>query len=120
MKSYLEPSDRNGKFLVAVDAKYEASDEESEEAPGYQGTLRILGSLLWDELGAMCIRRSISLKNLWPMAMADPERIYRGQMVTPVLKFPTHAELSRWELACAIVPMLVALKRLFDSMSGNP
>ncbi|KAH7133808.1 hypothetical protein EDB81DRAFT_727286 [Dactylonectria macrodidyma] len=119
MKSYLEPSDSNGKFLVAVDVWYKVSEEKNEESPGYRGTLRILGSLLWDELGAMSIRRSISLSSLWPMAMADPERIYRGQTVTPVFKFPTHAELSRWELACAIVPRLVALKRLVDSMPSN-
>ncbi|KAM0438622.1 hypothetical protein ACHAPT_001374 [Fusarium lateritium] len=119
MNSYLEPSS-NGKFLIAVDARYKASDKEDEESPGYRGTLRILGSLLWDELGAMCIRQSLELANLWPMAVADAKEIYRGQMVTPVFKFPNHDEFVRWELAYTVVPWLVLLKLLVDSMPRNP
>ncbi|KAM0545760.1 hypothetical protein ACHAPJ_011184 [Fusarium lateritium] len=115
--SYLKPTKDAEKFVLAVDVNYEATDGKNDESPGYQGQLRILSSLLWDELGALLIRQGAFLDNLWPMAMSDPESIYRGPKVTPVLKFSSHADTLRWDLASNIVPRLVAYKQALDSRS---
>ncbi|KAF5693114.1 hypothetical protein FDENT_2256 [Fusarium denticulatum] len=82
MKSYLEPEPGKEKFVLAVDANYKPTNQENVESPGYKGTLRILGSLLWDELGALLVMQSAFLEHLWPMAMHDAEGIYRGIRVT--------------------------------------
>ncbi|KAF4951146.1 hypothetical protein FSARC_12997 [Fusarium sarcochroum] len=118
MTSYLKPTKDAEKFFLAVDVNYEATDEKDDESPGYQGTLKILGSLLWDELSAMLVRQGAFLDDLWPMAMSDPESIYRGPKVTPVLKFSSYADALRWELACNIVPRLVAYKQALGSRNG--
>ncbi|KAJ9416839.1 hypothetical protein FOXG_13011 [Fusarium oxysporum f. sp. lycopersici 4287] len=117
MKSYLEPEPGKEKFVVAIDAKYKPADEENVESPAYKGTLRIQGSLLWDELGALLIMQSAFLENLWPMAMHDAEGIYRGIRVTSVLKFSSYQENLNWRLASEIVPKLVAFRRRLDFRS---
>ncbi|KAM0338454.1 hypothetical protein ACHAPU_011331 [Fusarium lateritium] len=112
IESYLEPTVNNQKSVLAVDTTYDPSEvAEDSESPGYQGTLRILGSLLWDELGAMLITQSASLTNLWPMAISDPESTYRGFKVAPVLKFSTYEETLRWEIASYLVPKCVDFKQ---------
>ncbi|KAF4441832.1 hypothetical protein F53441_11917 [Fusarium austroafricanum] len=115
MKSYLEPTPGKANFVLAIDTTYEGSDERASESPGYKGTLRILGSLLWDELGAMLVMQSALPRDLWPMALDDPERVYRGPKVAPVLKFSTYEEILRWKLASEIVPDLVEIKRALDT-----
>ncbi|KAF4950773.1 hypothetical protein FGADI_7969 [Fusarium gaditjirri] len=117
MKSYLEPEPGKEKFVVAVDAKYKPTDAENVESPGYKGTLRILGSLLWDELGALMVMQSEVLENLWPMAMHDAESIYRGIRVTSVLKFSSYQENLNWRLASEIVPDLVAFRSRLEFRS---
>ncbi|KAF9767770.1 hypothetical protein IL306_015027 [Fusarium sp. DS 682] len=114
MKSYLEPTPGKDKFVLAIDTTYEPTDKESKESPGYRGTLRILGSLLWDELGAMLVMQNALLKDLWPMAMHDAEGIYRGIRVTSVLKFSTYQENLNWKIASEIVPKLVRFRRSLD------
>ncbi|RGP65874.1 hypothetical protein FLONG3_9006 [Fusarium longipes] len=112
IESYLEA--KSSKFVLAVDAEYEGG-EENVESPGYKGTMRILGSLLWDELSAMQTTQGVFLRNLWPYAMSDPDQIYRGPVVgTPVLKFPSYQETMVWEIASVVVPLFVSLQR-----SGN-
>ncbi|VTT78466.1 unnamed protein product [Fusarium fujikuroi] len=117
MKSYLEPEPGKKEFVLAVDAKYKPTNEENVESPGYKGTLRILGSLLWDELGALLVMQSAFLENLWPMAMHDVEGIYRGIRTTPVLKFSSYQENLNWRLASEIVPKLVAFRRRLEFRS---
>ncbi|KAJ4005007.1 hypothetical protein NW752_011520 [Fusarium irregulare] len=106
IKSYLEPAPSKAKFVLAVDAKFDGTDA-SPELPGYKGTMRILGSLLWDELGAMLTTQGASIQDLWPFAMSDSERVYRGPKLDMVLKFPTYEETVAWELASAIVPLMI-------------
>ncbi|RKL31590.1 hypothetical protein BFJ72_g10994 [Fusarium proliferatum] len=117
MKSYLEPEPGKEKFVLAVDAKYKPINEENVESPGYKGTLRILGSLLWDELGALLVMQSAFLENLWPMAMHDAEGIYRGIRTTSVLKFSSYQENLNWKLASEIIPKLVAFRRRLEFRS---
>ncbi|KAF5671249.1 hypothetical protein FHETE_4219 [Fusarium heterosporum] len=112
IKSYLEPTVNNQKSVLAVDARYDPNEEtDDSESPGYQGTLRILGSLLWDELGALLVTQSALLVDLWPMVISDPENTYRGFKVTPVLKFPTYEETLRWEIASYLIPKAVAFEQ---------
>ena len=106
MKSYLEPAPTKAKFVLAVDAKFDGK-EATPESPGYKGTMRILGSLLWDELGAMLITQGAFMKDLWPFAMSDSEKVYRGPKLDMVLKFPTYDETVAWELASTMVPLMI-------------
>lgn len=107
MESYLEPAPPKANFVLAVDATYEA--KENVESPGYKGTLRILGSLLWDELSALLTVQSAFLENLWPFAMSDADKVYRGLGVGPVWKFSTYEETKAWEVANVMAPVLVNL-----------
>ena len=47
------------------------------ESPGYEGWLRLQGSLLWDDLGALTIMETESLMELWPLAEDDSQKAYR-------------------------------------------
>ncbi|KAM0424905.1 hypothetical protein ACHAPT_009961 [Fusarium lateritium] len=116
IKSYLDPIKDSEKFVLAVDPTFDPKAAEGDRgAPGYKGTVRVLGSLLWDDLGALLITQSAWLVDIWPLAMSHPHGIYKGPRVTPVLKFSSYEETLRWELACAIIPRLVAYKRWIDS-----
>ncbi|CAG7554698.1 unnamed protein product [Fusarium equiseti] len=118
MKSYLEPAPTKAKFVLAVDAKFDGT-EATPESPGYKGTMRILGSLLWDELGAMLTTQGAFIQDLWPFAMSDAEKVYRGPKLDMVLKFPTYEETIAWELASAMVPLMIDSARdARDSQSG--
>jgi hypothetical protein len=69
--------------VLAVDVSYdpsEADPDRAEESPGYEGWLRLLGSLLWDDLGPQLLMQSYHLAELWPMARSDPEKIYRNPL----------------------------------------
>lgn len=48
-----------------------------EETPGYNGWLRIPGSMLWDDVGAMLQMQTQHMSDLWPLAKDDREKIYR-------------------------------------------
>ncbi|KAM0266182.1 hypothetical protein ACHAPA_007183 [Fusarium lateritium] len=108
IKSFLEPTVNNQRTVLAVDVKYKPAQEEDVQSPGYKGTLRILCSLLWDELGAMLVMQSASPQGLWPMVTSNPEMIYVGTKVTAVLKFPSYEETLRWEIAKVLGPKLVS------------
>ena len=74
--------------------------------------MRILGSLLWDELGAMLTTQGAFIRDLWPFAMSDAENVYRGPKLDMVLKFPTYEETVAWELASAMVPLMIDSARV--------
>ncbi|KAG8670327.1 hypothetical protein FPOAC2_09677 [Fusarium poae] len=115
IQSYLEPN--SSKFVLAVDAQYGTVEEEGEgdeppseqdhEVPGYNGTVRILGSLLWDELGAMQTTQGVLLKHLWPYAMSDVEKVYRGYKPGTVLKFSSYKETAAWEVLNTVLPVAI-------------
>ncbi|GKU14422.1 hypothetical protein FLAG1_11849 [Fusarium langsethiae] len=112
IKSYLEPN--ASKFVLAVDAQYESGEEaekgeQDHESPAYDGTLRVLGSLVWDELGAMETTQNVFLRQLWPFAMSDVEKVYRGYRPGHVLKFPTYEDTCAWEVLNAAMPFVIKL-----------
>ncbi|KAM0372157.1 hypothetical protein ACHAPK_004729 [Fusarium culmorum] len=129
IQSYLEPN--ASKFVLAVDAQYrsveeggednEPPNEQEHETPGYDGTVRILGSLLWDELGAMQTTQGVLLKHLWPYAMSDVEKVYRGYKPGTVLKFSSYEETMAWEVLNALLPFVLKLAERRDrSRRTNP
>ncbi|KAH6611544.1 hypothetical protein Trco_001564 [Trichoderma cornu-damae] len=82
--SYLRPSpQQQGGFVVAIDVDYDPDDmdpERLEESPGYTGAVRVLGSLLWDDVGALAFMQTQYLFELWPLAMHHPEKVYEGPL----------------------------------------
>ncbi|KAI1318294.1 hypothetical protein F5Y16DRAFT_392111 [Xylariaceae sp. FL0255] len=69
-----------GSFVCAVEASFDPEEGASRpmESPGYGGTLRVLGSLLWDDFSAQLASYCSSLESLWPLAMSHPFQIYVG------------------------------------------
>jgi hypothetical protein len=43
--------------------------------------MRVLGSLLWDDLGALAATFAQDLERLWPMARENPGKVYVGPEV---------------------------------------
>jgi hypothetical protein len=87
------PGDVGG-FILAVDADFDAEDRDpdrAEESPGFDGSLRVLGSLLWDDLAALMAMQTQGLEELWGLAMDHPLKIYVG----PV----TGAQQRSWKSA---------------------
>ncbi|KAJ6440997.1 BUD22 domain-containing protein [Purpureocillium lavendulum] len=81
--SYLAPAPDQGGFVLAVDVDFDPEDKDEQrdaESPGYEGTLRILGSLLWDDVGAMLQLQTQHLADLWPLAMNDGRLVYQGPL----------------------------------------
>ncbi|KAF4463031.1 hypothetical protein FALBO_10158 [Fusarium albosuccineum] len=116
IKSYLNPIKDIEKFVVMAQADYDlVFKEESVESPGYKGTVRVLRSLLWDDLGAMLLRQSVFVDWLWPLAMGNQGAVYKGPKITPMWKFTTHSETLRWEIGSTIIPWLVRYKHIAES-----
>ncbi|KAL7896714.1 hypothetical protein HDV63DRAFT_378348 [Trichoderma sp. SZMC 28014] len=81
--SYLHPTPEQGGFVMAIDVDFDPNapdDERSEESPGYSGVLRVLGSVLWDDLGALLVTQTQHLSDLWPLAMNHPHSVYQGPL----------------------------------------
>lgn len=80
LQSETSLSGEGGGFICAVDANHDPSEgaDRPDESPGYSGTLRILGSLLWDDLSALVASHSQHLESLWPLAMNHPSLVYTG------------------------------------------
>ncbi|KAL2687933.1 hypothetical protein Neosp_005503 [[Neocosmospora] mangrovei] len=110
VKSYLDPVSGGEKFVLAVDPGFDPETKpEDRRRPNYEGKVRVLGSVLWDDVGALLFTQSSTLDEIWPLAMNRPHGIYTGSRVTPVLKFPSYDELLGFQLRCAILPALAKL-----------
>ncbi|KAL6857558.1 hypothetical protein ACO1O0_004998 [Amphichorda felina] len=82
--SYLNPTPGQGGFILAIDTDFDSNDVDSsrsDESPGYNGTLRILGSLLWDDVSALMLMQTQYLEELWPLAMNHPRQVYEGPAI---------------------------------------
>ncbi|KAF7554439.1 hypothetical protein G7Z17_g2905 [Cylindrodendrum hubeiense] len=98
ISSYLNPTTAKRGFVLAVDADFDPTDTDqgrNEESPGYSGAVRVLGSLLWDDLGAQFQMQTQQLVDLWPLAMNNPALIYEGPLPMPILRSRSSASLSR-------------------------
>ncbi|KAM0477559.1 hypothetical protein ACHAPX_005872 [Trichoderma viride] len=81
--SYLHPTPEQGGFVMAIDIDFDPNapdDERSEESPGYSGVVRVLGSILWDDVGALVVTQTQHLSDLWPLAMNHPHSVYEGPL----------------------------------------
>jgi hypothetical protein len=113
MKSYLDPVRGGEKFVLAVDPDFDHETKpEDRRRPNYKGNVRVLGSVLWDDVGALLTTQSTTLDDIWPLAMNRPHGIYAGSRVTPVLKFSSYEELLGFQIRCAILPGLVPSVKL--------
>ncbi|ATY67167.1 hypothetical protein A9K55_000010 [Cordyceps militaris] len=77
--SYLRPNATAG-HILAVEAGFDVDEADAErlsESPGYDGWLRLQGSLVWDDLSALMLMQTQFLMDLWPLAKDDPEKVYR-------------------------------------------
>ncbi|KAL3489537.1 hypothetical protein BJX62DRAFT_239069 [Aspergillus germanicus] len=81
------PGDHTG-FILAVDGDYDEKEgaHRPDETPGYQGQMRMLGSLIWGELYAMLSYQSAILEDLWPLATEHPNQVYVGLTVPLEIK----------------------------------
>ncbi|KAK8076516.1 hypothetical protein PG994_003788 [Apiospora phragmitis] len=72
-----------GPFIYAVDAFFNPNDPtfRSDESPFFDGSLRVLGSLVWDDVGALLLTQTQGLAELWPLAMEHPLEVYVGPTV---------------------------------------
>ena len=72
-----------GPFIKAVDALFDPKDAafRSDESPGFDGTLRVLSSLVWDDVGALLLTQTQGLAELWPLVMEHPLEVYVGPVV---------------------------------------
>ncbi|KAL3477331.1 hypothetical protein BJX99DRAFT_126711 [Aspergillus californicus] len=70
-------------FVLAIDPGYDPKEgpNRPEESPGFQGQMRILGSLVWGELYAMLSSQSAILEDIWPLALDHPNQVYVGPVV---------------------------------------
>lgn len=76
------PGDFTG-FVLAIDPYFDPKEGISrpDESPGYNGQMRILGSLVWGDLFALLESQSARLEDMWPLAMHHPNQVYVGPTV---------------------------------------
>jgi hypothetical protein len=79
------PPGDTGPHILAIDIGFDpnSTDEQErrEESPGYEGQLRILDSLLWDDVSALIDAQTQHMEDLWPLARLHPEKLYVGPVV---------------------------------------
>uniref|UniRef100_A0A8H7N2V2 Uncharacterized protein n=1 Tax=Bionectria ochroleuca TaxID=29856 RepID=A0A8H7N2V2_BIOOC len=81
--SYLKPTPGQGGFVLAIEAWFDPDDEwrkQRNESPGYPGIMKILGSVLWDDVSASMLLQARRLDDLWVLAMDHPLKLYEGYM----------------------------------------
>ncbi|KAF2675840.1 hypothetical protein K458DRAFT_437681 [Lentithecium fluviatile CBS 122367] len=84
----------HGGFLTLIDTVSYSSAIIHQEAPGYQNKLRVLGSLVFDDVYPMVVSLVQRPRQLWPLAMRHPEQVYVG----PVLEGQEKSWDGVWDL----------------------
>ncbi|KAL2802032.1 hypothetical protein BJX63DRAFT_438245 [Aspergillus granulosus] len=81
------PGDHGG-FVLAIDSNYDSRQGTTrpDESPGFQGHMRILGSLIWGDLYAMLSSQSAIIEDIWPLAIEHPNQVYVGPTVPLQIK----------------------------------
>lgn len=105
--SRLNPGDFTG-FLLAVDPDFDPEEgiPRPDESPGYNGQMRILGSLVWSDLYSLLAAQTSGLEDHWPLASEHPNMVYVGPTV-PWQRFiwQKHSEM-RWNILRAVIDHL--------------
>lgn len=102
--SRLNPGDFTG-FLLAIDPGFDPEEGSTrpDESPGYNGQMRILGSLVWSDLYSLLASQTSDLEDHWPLASEHPNMVYVGPTV-PWQRFiwQKHSEM-RWNILRAVI-----------------
>jgi hypothetical protein len=102
--SQVIPGDFSG-FLLAVDPDFDPQEGISrpDESPGFNGQMRILGSLVWSDLYSLLASQTSELEDYWPLASEHPNMVYVGPTI-PWQRFiwQKHSEM-RWILLRAVI-----------------
>ncbi|CAG8907822.1 unnamed protein product [Penicillium egyptiacum] len=92
-------------FLLAVDPDFDPQKgiTRPNESPGFNGQMRILGSLVWSDLYSLLASQTSDLKDYWPLASGHPNMVYVGPTI-PWQRYiwQKHSEM-RWELLRAVI-----------------
>ncbi|KAJ5645234.1 hypothetical protein N7507_011245 [Penicillium longicatenatum] len=123
--SLVLPGDFSG-FVLAIDPEFDPKEglERPDESPGYTGQMRILGSLIWGDLYALFASQSVSLDDLWPLAMDHPNQVYVGSM-TPLEGYLWRKQnAARWIILREVVEYAkrkvgMTTSSTFESATGN-
>jgi hypothetical protein len=72
-----------GGHLRLIDTMFDAIDPQfiKESAPGYKGEVKILGSLVFDDLYPLIASLTQRPIDLWPLAILHPSQVYTGPTV---------------------------------------
>ncbi|KAL4790530.1 hypothetical protein BDV19DRAFT_382282 [Aspergillus venezuelensis] len=86
--SYTTSNQNTTKTLLSIDPSFSQSEGPSrpDESPGFTGSLRIHPLLVWSDLYAQLTSQSVSLEDLWPLAMHHPGKVYIGPVIPIYLK----------------------------------
>lgn len=72
-----------GPFIRVAEVEREEVDRTvavDPESPGFDGTVQVLGSVIFDDVWANLFVRSNPLKAYWPIAASHPNFVYTGHM----------------------------------------
>ncbi|VUC27686.1 unnamed protein product [Clonostachys rosea] len=80
--SYLKPTPGQGGFVLAVEAWFDADElgQNHGGLPEYGGMVKILGSVLWDDVSASMLLQARRLDDMWVLAQDHPLELYEGYM----------------------------------------
>jgi hypothetical protein len=70
-----------GGFLTLVDTTTSNPQVIREQAPGYQNKLRVLGSMVFDDVYPLLVSLAQRPRNLWALALRHPNQVYVGPTV---------------------------------------
>ena len=79
-----------GGFLTLIDTTTSHPQVIKEQAPGYKNKLRVLGTMVFDDVYPLIVSLAQRPRNLWTLAMAHPNQVYVGPTVA--------AQETDWEM----------------------
>jgi hypothetical protein len=76
-----------GGYVKIVDASFDPSSSQQqqvirEQAPGYNGCHKVLGSVLWDDVYPLLASLAIRPWSFWSLSVLHPTRVYTGTPIT--------------------------------------
>ncbi|KAI1841577.1 hypothetical protein JX266_012230 [Neoarthrinium moseri] len=76
---FLEPGNTGG-FVLLTEAQPARSEDRGNRDSDFDGTVRVLGSLLWDDVYAGMSVMALTPEDLWMMARLHPLQLYIGPL----------------------------------------
>ena len=83
------PYGDHGGFLKLIDIMSYNPQLIAESAPGYKNELKVLGSLIFDDLYPLVVNLVQRPRDLWTCAMLHPNQVYIG--------IPTTKQKKAWD-----------------------